>query len=96
MLTFYIAMYTNLMIQMKHYVDIKKTSKGIAEARNELIEFYKELPNAEAFEHVDKTCFKERPAGDVEEEQSAEKAKKEEVCLVPAIYPCPHGRICSS
>ena len=87
LLTSYIAIYINLMIQVKHYVDTKKAGKGVAEARMKFIDFYKELPNAEVFEHVDITCFKERPANEAEEEQTAKKEKKE-VCLVLTIlYP---------
>ena len=74
-----IAMYTNLMIQVKHYVDVKKAKKSSADARKELLNFYDELFNAEVFEQVAIHCFKERPAAEVEAETIVEVAEKKKV-----------------
>ena len=74
-----IAMYINFMIQVKHYVDVKKTEKSVADARVELLNFYKKLSNAKSFEHVDITCFKERSSHEMKQDETVEKTQKKEM-----------------
>ena len=80
MLIALLAIFTNLMIQMKHYVDAKKTTKD-RDARQNFLDFYDEFFNAESFDFVDKNCFKKRPSHVKTIDKAAEKAKKQKINL---------------
>ena len=66
------------MIQMKKYTDVKKTDKA-RNARQDLLNFYNELFNAEFFDEVSKHCFKKRPSHVKIDDQKTEKAKKQKI-----------------
>ena len=65
---------------MKHYVNAKKISKS-RDARQNFLNFYDELPNAEFFDEVDKNCFKERSNHVKIADKAVEKAKKQKINL---------------
>ena len=69
------------MIQVKHYVNVKKIDKSVKDARDELIFFYKQLFNAEIFEHVAINCFKKRATHEVKIDKTAKKAVQKEIII---------------
>ena len=74
-------MYINLMIQIKHYVNVKKAKKSFADARKKLLNFYNELFNAEMFEQMTIYCFKERFAAKMKTKITIEIIKKKKLIL---------------
>ena len=75
------AIYINLMIQIKHYVNVKKIKKSLADARKELLNFYNEFFNAKMFEQVIIYCFKKRFAANVKTEVTVEITEKKKINL---------------
>lgn len=54
-----LAIYTNLAIEVKLYLDAEETGIGVLDARNDLLRFYDTIPLHQNFANVDKNDFKE-------------------------------------
>lgn len=68
------------MIQIKHYVNVKKFDK-IFDVRQDFLNFYDELFNVEFFNEVDKNCFKKRSSKNQAAEKTANIVKKQKINL---------------
>ena len=54
-----LAIYVNLAIEVKLYLDICETGIGALDARDRLLKFYDQIPVHPNFDNVDKSDFKE-------------------------------------
>ena len=67
------------MIQIKYYVNVKKTKKSPADARKKLLNFYDEFFNAKMFEQMTIHYFKKRFAVKMKAEITAEITEKKKI-----------------